>query len=303
MFTGQASVASSIRARFHAPGVTVVALVPSAGPVPPPISVVMPPPSASGSCVGEIMCTWQSMPPAVRISPLPAMISVDGPITRSGWTPSMMSGLPGLADRDDPAVADADVGLDDAPVVEDDRAGDDQVGRALGAGRERLAHRLADHLAAAEHRLVAARAQVLLDLDEQRGVGQPDPVARGGAVQQRVPLAAQLAHWHSSPDWPPSDWPLGLPASPVRRTAGRRSAGLAPRAARRAAPATPRARRRARTAPRCRPGRSAGDPRRGPGRTAAPRWPARSGSATRPGPAGRRCWRRRASAPAAPRSA
>ncbi len=96
MLTGQASVASSIRARFHAPGVTVVALVPSAGPVPPPISVVMPPPSASGSCVGEIMCTWQSMPPAVRISPLPAITSVDGPITRSGWTPSMMSGLPAL---------------------------------------------------------------------------------------------------------------------------------------------------------------------------------------------------------------
>ncbi len=133
MFTGQASVASSIRARCHAPGVTVVALVPSAGPVPPPISVVIPPPSASGSCVGEIMCTWQSIPPAVRISPLPAITSVDGPITRSGWTPSMMSGLPALPIARDPAVPDADVGLDDAPVVEDDRAGDDQVGRALGA--------------------------------------------------------------------------------------------------------------------------------------------------------------------------
>ena len=48
MFTGQASMASSIRARCQAPGVTVVALVPSAGPVPPPISVVMPAPSASG---------------------------------------------------------------------------------------------------------------------------------------------------------------------------------------------------------------------------------------------------------------
>ena len=36
------SSASSIRARYHDPGVTVVALVPSAGPVPPPISVVIP---------------------------------------------------------------------------------------------------------------------------------------------------------------------------------------------------------------------------------------------------------------------
>jgi hypothetical protein len=73
-------------------------------------------------------------------------------------------------------------------------ARDDQIRRALGPRRQGLAHRLADHFAAAEHRLVAARAQVLLDLDEQRGVGQPDPVARRGAVEQRVPLAAQLAH-------------------------------------------------------------------------------------------------------------
>ena len=36
-------------------------------------------------------------------------------------------GVAGLAERDDPAVADADVGLDDAPVVEHDRAGDDGV--------------------------------------------------------------------------------------------------------------------------------------------------------------------------------
>ena len=67
-------------------------------------------------------------------------------------------GVAGLAERDDAAVADADVGLDDAPVVEHDRAGDDRVGGALGAGRPRLAHRLADHLAAAEDRLVAAGA-------------------------------------------------------------------------------------------------------------------------------------------------
>ncbi len=147
MFIGQASVASSIRARFQAPGVTVVALVPSAGPVPPPISVVMPLPRASGSWVGEIMCTWQSMPPAVRISPLPAITSVEGPITRSGWTPSHDVGVAGLADRGDPAVPHADVGLDDAPVVEDDRARDDQIGRPRGPACDRLPHRLADDLA------------------------------------------------------------------------------------------------------------------------------------------------------------
>ena len=40
--------------------------------------------------------TCVSTAPAVRIFPLPAMISVSGPMTRSGWTPSMVSGFPAL---------------------------------------------------------------------------------------------------------------------------------------------------------------------------------------------------------------
>jgi hypothetical protein len=94
--SGHSSSDSRIRATYQEPGVTVVALVPSAGPVPPAIQVVTPEPRASGIWVGLIRCTWQSTAPAVMISPFPAMISVDGPITSSGWTPSMMSGLPAL---------------------------------------------------------------------------------------------------------------------------------------------------------------------------------------------------------------
>ena len=41
-FIGQASAACSMRARFQAPGVQVVAEVPVAGPVPPPSIVVIP---------------------------------------------------------------------------------------------------------------------------------------------------------------------------------------------------------------------------------------------------------------------
>ncbi len=96
MLSGQESSDSSMRARCQAPGVTVVALLPSAGPVPPPMIVVMPPPRASAMICGQIRCTWQSMAPAVTIRPLPAMTSVDGPTTRSGCTPVMMSGLPAL---------------------------------------------------------------------------------------------------------------------------------------------------------------------------------------------------------------
>ena len=39
--------------------------------------------------------------------------------------------IAGLADGGDPPVLDADIGLHDAPVIEDDRVGDDGVDRAL----------------------------------------------------------------------------------------------------------------------------------------------------------------------------
>ena len=46
-FIGSASVACSISSMWRAPGVQVVALVPVAGPVPPPMNVVTPLASAS----------------------------------------------------------------------------------------------------------------------------------------------------------------------------------------------------------------------------------------------------------------
>ena len=187
---------------------------------------------------------------------MPARISVDGPITSAGSTPSIVSGLPGLADADDAPVAHADVGLDDTPVVEDHRAGDHEVGRALGARRRRLAHRLADHLAAAEHRFVAAGAVIDLHLDEQVGVGQPDAVARGRAVQPRVALT--LDEHQPSADRPVVERPGDVAAQTRRR-----------RAARRARRARRRARCRARSAPTCPPGSPAGTRARRRGRSAA----------------------------------
>ena len=54
--TGMWSTASRLRARFPDPDVTVVASVPSAGPVPPPMIVVMPDASASSTICGQIGC-------------------------------------------------------------------------------------------------------------------------------------------------------------------------------------------------------------------------------------------------------
>src|SRR5262249_23548701 len=89
-------------------------------------------------------------------------------------------GIAGLADGGDAAALEPHVGLDDAPVVEDQRIGDDGVDRALPVGDLALPHAVADHLAAAEFHLLAVGAEVLLYLDDDVGVGEPHPVAGGG---------------------------------------------------------------------------------------------------------------------------
>ena len=117
---------------FQAPGVQVVALVPVAGPVPPPSSVVRP---RGERGLHELRAD-----------------EVDVAVDAAGRGDQVLAGddlgagaddqlridarldqrVAGLADADDPAAADADVALDDAPVVEDDGVGDDQVERRLG---------------------------------------------------------------------------------------------------------------------------------------------------------------------------
>ena len=86
-------------------------------------------------------------------------------------------GIAGFADRGDAAVLEADIGLHDAPVIEDQRIGDDGVDRALPVGRLRLSHPVADHFAAAELHFIAVDGEVLLDLDDEIGVGEPHAVA------------------------------------------------------------------------------------------------------------------------------
>ena len=94
--SGHSSAACSIIRMWKAPGVHVVALVPVAGPVPPPSMVVIPEAMASPTCCGQMKCTCASKAPAVRICPSPATTSVVTPTTIPGLTPGMMSGLPAL---------------------------------------------------------------------------------------------------------------------------------------------------------------------------------------------------------------
>jgi hypothetical protein len=88
-------------------------------------------------------------------------------------------GIARFADGRDIAVLDADVGFDDAPVIQNQRIGDHSVDGALLIRDLRLAHAVADHLAAAELHLLAIDGEILFDLDDEIGVGQPHAIADG----------------------------------------------------------------------------------------------------------------------------
>ena len=90
------------------------------------------------------------------------MTSVPAPMTMRDARLDV--GIAGLADAGDAAVLDADVGLDDAPVVEDHGVGDDRVDRRCRDALA-LAHAVADHLAAAEFHFLAVDRVIPLDLD------------------------------------------------------------------------------------------------------------------------------------------
>ena len=103
--------------------------------------------------------------------------------------------IAGLADGGDFAVLEPDIGFDDAPMVENERVGDDGVDRALLVADLALPHAVADHLAAAELHLLAVSAEILLDFDDEIGVGKPHAVTRGRAEHVGIDRAAQF-RWH-----------------------------------------------------------------------------------------------------------
>ena len=106
----------------------------------------------------------------------------------------------GLANGADAAVLYAHIGLDDAPVVDDQRVGDDRVD-ALAPGALALPHAVADHLAAAEFDFLPVRCVVRLDLYDEIGVPQAHPVARGGA--EHVGIGAPRNRAHDEPSREP----------------------------------------------------------------------------------------------------
>jgi len=101
----------------------------------------------------------------------------------------------GLADSSDAPVLETDVGFDDAPVVDDQRIGDQRVDH-FGGEQLALALAIADDFAAAEFHLFAVSGEVFFDFDPQLGVCQAHLVADGGAEHVGVGLPGNL-HFNS----------------------------------------------------------------------------------------------------------
>ena len=87
------------------------------------------------------------------------MASVPGPMMMS--TPGCVSGLPALPMPAMRPSLQAQIGLVDAGMVQDQGVGDDGIYRAFGPGDLGLAHPVADDLAPAELDLFAIDRSVL----------------------------------------------------------------------------------------------------------------------------------------------
>ena len=103
--------------------------------------------------------------------------------------------IAGFADGADQPVFDAHVGLDNAPVIDNQGIGDDQVRHVYRGGG--LAHAIANCLASAELDLVTIDGAVFLDLDDQVCISQADPVSSCWPVQRRVAVAVDFT-WHAA---------------------------------------------------------------------------------------------------------
>src|SRR3982074_3433388 len=105
--------------------------------------------------------------------------------------------IAGLADGADIAFLDGDIGLYDSPMIDNQRIGDDGIGRPLLVGDLGLAHAVTDHLAAGEFQLLAVDVEILLPPDEEASIGPPHPIACRGPEHGGIDRTLDL-HRHCS---------------------------------------------------------------------------------------------------------
>ena len=196
--TGSGSAASNMRAMFHGPGVQVVALVPSAGPVPPA--------DHGGDAVGQgrdIPAAGRSCgcgnppPPGVAIRCSPAITSVPGlPTTMSDAHRPSRLGFPDLPTATIRPWRTPMSGLDDS------KTGSMMMALVMTISSAPPALVISEawpmpsraDLPPPENQLVAVGQQVAFNLTDQGRVGQTEPVSRGGAVEFDVLPSADSGH-------------------------------------------------------------------------------------------------------------
>src|SRR4029453_14856924 len=94
--------------------------------------------------------------------------------------------IAGLANRHNDAILDPDVGFHDAPVIDNQRIGDQHIRRLRCAYVRRLSHTIAQHFATTELHLITVDREIALDLNKQLGVGQPHAVAHCRTIHLRI---------------------------------------------------------------------------------------------------------------------
>ncbi len=92
----------------------------------------------------------------------------------------------GLANARDETVAQANVGLIDSGVVNDQSIGDHRVDGSARPGDLALSHAIPDGFTSPEFHLLAIDGEILLNLDKQLGVGEANLVAGGGTIHGRI---------------------------------------------------------------------------------------------------------------------
>src|SRR5258708_38908271 len=99
--------------------------------------------------------------------------------------------ISGFSNSRNPAVLYPDVSFNDSGMVNDDSIRNDGVSRVL-RGPLRLAHPISNYFATAKLDLFPVNGEVLLNLNNEIGIGQPDSVSHGRAEHFRVCLSGDF---------------------------------------------------------------------------------------------------------------
>ena len=91
-----------------------------------------------------------------------------------------------LANRGNPPTAKPNIGFHHAPMIQDQRIGNNGIHGAIGARDLRLTHAIANHLAAAEFHFLTIGGQVAFNLDKNFRIGQAHTVANGWAIHAGI---------------------------------------------------------------------------------------------------------------------